>query len=69
MVLSDDYYKNNGAMHTSGLYQDYKIMREHVSLITFESAGVYAYLATIITVAIYAATLTMNVDIKTNQCV
>lgn len=44
-------------------------MGEHVSLITFELASVYAYPATIITVAIYAATLTMNVDIKTNQCV
>lgn len=44
-------------------------MGEHVSLITFESASVYAYPATIITVTIYAATLTMNVDIKTNQCV
>ena len=43
-------------------------MGEHVSLITFELASVYAYPATIITVAIYAATLTMNVDIKTNQC-
>ena len=36
---------------------------------TFESAHVHAYHATIITVVIYATTLTRNVDVKTNQCV
>ena len=57
-------------MHISGL--DYRILEQHgqhVSLNTLESAHVHAYHATIITVVIYATTLTMNVDIKTNQCV